>query len=431
MTARRIVHVTTVFALAIALFAVAGVSLGDRSSQSSTVAVQGQPANGTPNGIGQLQMRLRSVPSDYVAWASLGLDYVQQARVTVDPSYYPKADGALHRSLVLNNTDNYVAMIGLGALAAARHDFHGAERWARSALAIDPDSAAAYGVLGDALIELGRYDDAFRAIQRMNDLSPDTGSLARASYAWELRGNMSLAQANLVRALQDADTPADMAFARYYLGELAFNSGHLPQAAEQYAAGLRADPTYAPLLEGRAKVEAARRQYSAAIRDYTALVNRVPQPAYVIELGELYDATSQHAAAQQQYALVRTEEQLFRANGVNVDLELALFEADHGSTRAALTAARTEWSRRQSILVADALAWALHRGGRDRDALHYENLAMRLGMRNALFWFHRGVIERALGRRGASDNDLRTALRIDPYFSPLRAAEAQVLLRSA
>ena len=116
---------------------------------------------------------------------------------------------------------------------------------------------------------------------------------------------------------------------------------------------------------------------------------------------------------------------------MNIDLELALFEADHGSPRAALAAATAEWNRRQSILVADALAWALHVNGHDRDALRYERIAMHLGLRNALFWFHCGMIQRSLGNEAAARRDLATALHMNPYFSLLRAREARSVLVGA
>src|SRR4051794_1708490 len=40
----------------------------------------------------RLQDRLRRLPKDHTAWAELGLAYVQQARLTADPTYYPKAE---------------------------------------------------------------------------------------------------------------------------------------------------------------------------------------------------------------------------------------------------------------------------------------------------------------------------------------------------
>lgn len=375
-----------------------------------------------------LQDRLRRVPEDYSAWASLGLAYVQQARITADPSYYPKADGALARSLTIEPEDNYLALLGQGATAAARHDFSAALSLSKRAAAINPQAPVIYGVMGDALVELGRYDEAFRAIQRMLDLNPDTGALARASYTWELRGNIELARENLERARDEAGGRSDRAFASYYLGELAFNSGDLPAARAHYEAGLQADSSYLPLRAGLAKLLAAGGETSAALAAYKALTDELPQPGYLIEYGDLLAASGRDAEAARQYALVRVQEQLFASQGVNTDIELALFDADHGRAAQALRTARAERARRDSIAVDDALAWALHAAGRDREALVEAKRAARLGFRSASFAYHRGVIEAELGMRAEAVRDLRLALAINPHFSPVQAPLARARL---
>src|SRR5439155_25833548 len=107
-----------------------------------------------------------------------------------------------------------------------------------------------------------------------------------------------------------------------------------------------------------------------------------------------------------------------------VDLELALFDADHGRPRDALAAARAEWHRRHSILVADALGWALHRVGRDGEALRYAWFAQRLGYRSAQISFHAGMIELGLRERVAARRDLEHAVAINPNFSILQSPVA-------
>ena len=72
--------------------------------------------------------RLAASPQDWRSFASLGLAYVQQARITSDPSYYPKAQGVLRTSIALQPQDNEAALVGMAALAAARHDFSAALR---------------------------------------------------------------------------------------------------------------------------------------------------------------------------------------------------------------------------------------------------------------------------------------------------------------
>jgi tetratricopeptide (TPR) repeat protein len=282
-----------------------------------------------------------------------------------------------------------------------------------------------YGVMGDALVELGRYDEAFSTIQTMVDTTPDLSSYARAAYARELQGDVDGAEQIMQLALQAAPTLVDSAWVLNQLGDLAFNRGDLAAARERYRRALAADPSFVPPAAGLARVDAAEGHDDRAIEGYVDVVARYPSPEYVVALIDLYTVTGRTEDAGREIDLLHAEEQLFQANGVNVDLEVALFSADHGLDLAdGLGAARTEWSRRQSIQVADALAWQLHANGRDREALGYANKALALGTRNASFHYHRAVIEEALGRRDAARADLAAALDINPSFSTLWSGHA-------
>jgi tetratricopeptide (TPR) repeat protein len=265
----------------------------------------------------------------------------------------------------------------------------------------------------------------------MIDLRPDIATYARVSYAQELQGNIPDAIKGMQLAYQSSGTAADAAWASYYLGELYFNSGRLDAADREYRRGVALDGAFIPNHQGIAKVEAARGQTDAAIRDYRWVVERYPLPSYVIELGDLYMVTGQADQAAQQYALVKAERQLFQANGVNMDLDIALFDADHGVDLAeGLAAARAEWDRRQSVLVADALGWSLYANGQFREALTYAERSLELGTRSALFLFHKGTIEKALGRTGAARRDLAAAIDINPSFSILWSRSAAEALAS-
>jgi tetratricopeptide (TPR) repeat protein len=376
------------------------------------------------------QAQLRSYPQDEQTWAELGTAYVQQARVTGDPTYYPKAEGALGRSLSLNTTDNWQGLIGMGSLANARHEFSQALGWARKARAINPYNSTIYGVMDDALTQLGDYPGATAALQKMLDLQPGIPAFTRASYELEEHGRPAGARKALVRAMAEASAPADIAFCRYYLGELAFNQGDPEAALGQYQLGMTVDPGYDPLLAGRAKAEAALGHTDEALRDYATVISRVPQPQYVLENAELLQSLGQAEQADQQLELLHVEDGLLAANGVVDDLTAAVVDADHGSASSAVSHGRAEWSRRKSVLVADALGWALHRAGRDGEALGYAKQADRLGWKNATFSYHRGMIELALGRREQARRELTTALRTNPHFSVLQAPLARKALAS-
>ncbi|MYS24547.1 Tetratricopeptide repeat-containing protein [Streptomyces sp. DvalAA-14] len=426
--------VTTV--LGAGLFLAGGLGLAPWPAASTDPgsgppAQAGSPASGADPiaaDITRLQAKARQNPADEVTLGTLGLDYVQQAKTTADPSYYPKAEAVLKRSLALRSSDNFTAMGGMAALEAGRHRFTQALDWARRAVAVNPYNSSLYGTLADAYTQLGRYSEAADAVQRMVDLRPGSPSLSRASYVAELDGDITTARTDMRRALNDAAGPADAAFAHYYLGELAFNNGDPATELSEAEAGLRTAPTYTSLLQAKAHAEAALGNTTGAITDLTRAVQRVPQPEYVLQLGELYQSLGRTQEAAQQYQVFRAEQQLFTSNGVALDSDAALFEADHGNPQQALTIARQGIKTRPFMDTHDALAWALHANGQDREALTESDQALAQGTRNALFHYHRAMIQQGLGDLDSARADFTAALAINPHFSPLLAPKARAAL---
>ena len=399
-----------------------------RHTSSSALLLPTANAGSLDGEIASLQQRLREIPDDWRGFAQLGLAYVAQARVTADPSWYPKAEGVLRRSLRLQPDENVDGALGIGALDLARHDFAAALREGRRASDLNPYSADAYGVIGDALLELGRYDRAFEVFQTMVDTRPDLASYARVAYARELVGDVPGAERAMRMAFDAAGTPSDSAWTAYQLGELAFGSGDVGSARAWYARGLDLDPAYVPNLAGLAKVAWARGDDELAIARFTEVVARYPSAEFVAALADLYRATGKPALADRQEAVVAAMHDLATANGVNVDLELALFDADHGDPEGALAAARAEWARRQSVHVADAYAWALYANGRYERASTFAERALALGTRSALFLFHAGMIRLELGDEVGARRYLSDAVATNPNFSILHAADAARVL---
>lgn len=378
--------------------------------------------------IAQLQQQLEERPDDDLKWAQLGAAYVEQARVTADPSYYPKADGALEKSLELRPEGNDDALVASGALANARHEFDDAADLARQAQEINPANPTSWGVLADASIQLGDYNEATAAAQKMVDLRPGLASYSRASYDLELHGEHDRAVAAMELALDGAYSPADTAFCTYYLGQLAFNIGDLDEATTQFERGLAAVPDDPTLLLGRARVYAARGEADKATATFDRVVAARPLPDYLIEYGFYLESLDRTADADEQFATVDAVQALFEANGVRDDLTSAHVASDRGDPADAVTFARAEWKQRENVDAADALAWALHKAGENDDALQYAVKATALDGDNASFLYHRGMIEQALGMDEAAQATLATALGTNPYFSPLQAPFAEQAL---
>jgi tetratricopeptide (TPR) repeat protein len=372
----------------------------------------------TPGVVRRLQAAVRATPGDAGALGLLGLAYQQRARETGDPTYYTKSEGVLRRALALDPADRF-ATSGLGSLALARHDFREALALGRRARAISPRTARDYGVVGDALAELGRYREAFRAFERMGELRPGLAAYARIAHARWLLGRTDQAIGAMRLALHAATgQPEPEAWTRVQLGKLLFSRGAVRAADAQYRAALAVFPGYAPALDARALAAWAWGRTRAAIALEQRAVDAIPLPQYVAQLGDLYRAAGDARRAREQYALIGAIERLLAANGVRTELESALFDADRGARpRQTLALARRARRARPSIEGDDVLAWALARAGRCGEAVRYSRRALRLGTRDALMLFHRGMAERCLGHDSAGRSWFRRALALNPHFS--------------
>jgi tetratricopeptide (TPR) repeat protein len=339
--------------------------------------------------------------------------FAQHARDTGDASYYARAEAAYRRALQLDQRD-LAATIGLGSVALSRHEFRRGLVLGRRALALSPSTAEGYGVVGDALVELGRYEQAFATFDRMISLKPSVSSYARVSYARELLGDVRGA-AVAMRLAVDASVgePEALAWSQTQLGKLYWSNGRIDAAEREFRASLRVRSTYAPALDALAQVEAAhghRAQAAALARRASEIL---PLPQYVATYGDQLHG----AAARRQYALVAAIARLERARGVNVDLEIALFNVDHGiALERTLGLARTAQRERPSIDGDDVLAWALARTGRCGEALTFSKQALRLGTHDAAKFFHRGVIERCLGHPAAAQRWFARSRATNPYW---------------
>lgn len=428
---RHVRKAAIVLALGSVMFAVGAVGLSPSDSDTSDAAAARNSAVNSParpSSPDALRERVRRLPGDAGAWSALGMAYVQQARVTTDPATYDAAESALRRSLKIQPSGNDHAQTGLGALAAGRHEFQQALKWSRKATETNPFSASAHGVLADTYTQLGRYEDAYRTVQRMVDLRPDSASLARASYTWELRGDTRKARDLMTRSLRAAPEAAERSFAYTHLALLALENGDARTALRQAQAGLRAAPQDSALLEARARAHTALGQPRRAVDDYTAAIGIAPLPHYLLGLGELQQSLGRREQAEAQYAVLRAQDKLRRSTGGAPDVDAILFEADHGDPRKALDMAQAALAVRPFIAVHDAYAWALHRAGRDTKALTQANRSLALGTRSALFHYHRASIHQALGDDAAARRDLDRALSIDPHFHPLHAPQARTEL---
>jgi tetratricopeptide (TPR) repeat protein len=403
-------------------------SIGGGEANGAAGLERASGAAGTEELIASLQSAVREDPGDAQTYALLGDAYYQRSRETGDPAYYSRAERA-YDSALATDADDVTATIGKGTLALARHDFQAALELGRRAHELAPDLARPYTVLADAQLELGRYGDAARTLDRLVRLKPSLPTYARISYFRELHGDLAGAVAAMRLAVSaGGGSPEASAYVRTLLGDLELSRGRYGAAALSYREALAADPGHTRALAGLARVDAAQGAYGSAIRRYRTVVERLPLPEYAIALAETEEAAGRIGAARRDYALVEAEARLLAQGGVDADLELALFEADHGQPARAVTLARGVWERAPGVRSADAYSWALHKAGRTDDAVRMSERAMRLGSRDPSFLFHAGMIARAAGDTGRAEALLGRLVSQSPRFSPLFGPRARAAL---
>jgi tetratricopeptide (TPR) repeat protein len=378
--------------------------------------------------IARLQAIARARPHDPRAATALGLAYLQRVRETGDASYYTRAGAVIAHARRLAPHDP-VALTAAATLALARHDFRAGLALAVAARRAAPALTAPYPAIVDGNVELGRYAAADHALQHLIDTKPTLAGYARVSYLRELHGDLAGAISAMRLAITaGGDEPESVAYVQTLLGALLFTRGEIGPAAHAYRLALSRLPGYVPAEAGLAKVDAARGRLPQAIRRLRPAVARLPLPEYTVQLGEAELAAGRRAAGRRDLALVGAEERLLRVRGVNADVDLALYEASHGSPRRGLVLARRAWAAAPSVRSADAVDWALTRSGRPRAALAWAARALRLGSKDPLVLLHAGLAARAAGRPGLARRRLRAALAPNPRFSPYWAPRARAAL---
>ena len=407
---------------------VGGVLAESRSAPSSSAApaaLADRALAGATGGIGAsasslaaLEAQVREQPRDATLLTQLGYAYQNRWRVTSDASNLPRAEAALRRAVRVG-ADDADAILGLGLVAASRHRFREALSYGRRASALLPGSARPYGVIGDSLVELGRYEQAFATFERMISLRPNLGSYSRIAYARELTGDRAGAISAMTLALDTAaGQPEATAWARVEIAKLHLDGGRLELARRHLTAALRASPGYPGARVELAHIDAVQARLVRALAQAQRAAEAMPTGDSLGVYAELLDRAGRPAAAREQRALIDVLNRDLRAGGVKIDLDLALYRADNRiRPRATVELARSARARTPSVVADDVLAWALARAGRCDEALPIARRALRLGTEDALFYFHRGYAEGCAGNRAAMRAWYAKALALSPAFS--------------
>lgn len=212
------------------------------------------------------------------------------------------------------------------------------------------------------------------------------------------------------------------------VGDYELRHGALSRADSALRRGLNASPQDHRLLSAMARLRAAQHDWRGAIEYGDQSIAEVLDAATVGLVGDAYAALGDTGKSVEyfhamQVAVPREAGAYHRA--------WSLYLLDHGLRYADVYAnVRKELQTRHDIYGHDMLGWALYKLGRFAEARVEMQIAMAQGTQDAVFFFHAGLIERALGNSAGATTLLERALAVNPSFDPTHPALARLVLDS-
>ena len=361
--------------------------------------------------VAAMEARLESNREDRSAAVTLAEALLRQARVTGNTGLAVRAEEVIRRALAQEPL-HYEARRMLATVLASQHRFREALGEAERAIsglgARGPGSGGTkpemgertgdpwiQGVIADARMELGDYDEAFAAIDRMMDVHPDAAAYARASYAREIQGDLPAA-ATFMQMAAEATSPHDpesRAWQYAQLGHLYLQAGNVSEARRRFARADAIFPAHPSATSGLVQVANEEGNHEEALTIGSRAFESAPTPDLALQLAHAARALGRLDEADRYDALA---EQMWR-DDMPDPIALARLLADRGrKLDEAVEMARRARESRRDIFTEDALAWALFKSGRVDDAREAMDRALRTGTRDRVIQSHRAAIDAAL-----------------------------------
>jgi tetratricopeptide (TPR) repeat protein len=380
------------------------------------------------------EKQVRRDSSDQITRRMLGGEYLQRFRESGDLNDVTRAFVVANDSLRLQPQGNVQALGVIAASDIALHRFAAALAAEEAAVDAEPFDDNARAQVASILMEIGRYERAARILARPRQTDPNpTWMSIRARYD-EITGNLAGARVQLEQAAAIVDRIVVIpAYTRSWYhareGQLAFEAGDTANAVAQFDEALRIFPDNAMALLFEAKLYRAHRDWPRALAAATRSAELYPLPQALGYEADAQRALGDRAAAQRTDALIRAEQRLFNAQGVN-DRLLALYYAEHREhLHDALVAAQSDLAKRgDEIYADDTMAWVLASLGRWNAARAYALRATRYDTPDPELEYHAAVIAWHTGHASEALRRLRAALAADPQFHPAYADDARRLL---
>jgi tetratricopeptide (TPR) repeat protein len=285
-------------------------------------------------------------------------------------------------------------------------------------------------MLGDAYMELAKYEPAKDAYMKMLSLKPDISSYNRLAYYQFVTGSPEAAIRLMRNAIESgAESPENTAWCLVDLGGMLFKTGAMDDSRQAFEQALIEFPGYYPAFAGLGKIAAARQKWDLAVENYKKAQAVVPMPEYAAALNEIYLVQKKPEEAKKQRDLIDVIEQMGRAGGEKTNRNLALLYADQDrNLDRAKELVENEIKVRPDIYTHDALSWVLFKLRKYDEAERASQFALQLNTTEPVFYFHAGMIAAQLGKKEDARKHLQKALALNPHFDVEQAPAAEAIL---
>lgn len=371
--------------------------------------------------ISKLQQKIKLSPDMAPALLErLGWTFVEKARISSDPGYYKLAEQCAD-AMAQAKPDSPDSELLRGHIYHALHRFKDAETVARKLVA-QRTFVFDYALLGDALMEQGRLEEAVPAYQKMVDLKPCLQTYSRIAHMRWLKGDLPGA----VQAIRYAVTggsilePEPVAWAYTKLALYSLQAGEKEVALRATDLATQYVPDYAAALLMRGRILMAQGKSAEAVPALEKAADKSPLPEYLWTLADALRAEKKSGEA------AAVEKKLRATGTANDPRTYSLYLASRGEQPdIALRLAAAELKARHDIFTQDAVAWAEFAQGNFPAARASMEKALAEGTKDGRLFYHAAVINAAAGRIEQAQDFFRQAEGMKDTLLPSERAAMQ------
>lgn len=387
----------------------------------------------------KLLAKLKANAGDTTAALALANAYIMEARINGNISYYDNAAMKQVEHVLEIAPKNYEALLLKSLLQLSQHHFAEGLATAQIAETINSNNAFVHGLLVDANVEMGNYEAAVDAADKMVSARPDLRSYSRISYLREIHGDYPGAINAMELAVQ-AGLPGEEGteWCRAQLGRLYENTGNLARARDQYQLSLAARPSYAYALAGMSRLATFKKQFDSAVY-YLEQAQKVSHDADIAQslaAAYLNNAQTEKATALNkgvigQMNLTTNNTEADPSLGHYSDKELAYAYLQQNKNKEALAHALAEYNRRpKNIEINETMAWVYYKMGDFAKALPYVEEALKTHSMNPRLLCTAGLIYAKTGNAQKAKTMLGLGVRQQPVINADLQKESELALKT-